>query len=443
MENKVFINDNLPKTYFSFALPVVFSMIITLIYNLADTYFIAATGNTDLVAGVSLCAPVLTVLMALGNVFAQGGCSLISRLLGQQDHSAVRHVSAFCVYISLLTGIVVGIAMLIFRTPILYALGTNADTCLHALPYYTCLTVGAPFVVVSYIYTNLLRAEGMSKEAFIGTVSGAVINIILDPIFILALGWNAGGAAFATILGYLCSDLYCFAVFKKKSQHLSVLLKETGIPLKYVKQILGIGIPAALTNIMQSISVILINHFLLPYGNIQVATMGIVLKVNSIALFVLIGLAFGGQPLFGYYYGSDDKKRLAELYRFCITFISIVALILTLFVYIAAPQLLRCFATDPQMITDGTLMLRLQVVSSVFAGFVLLNTIVTQSAGKITASFLLSISRQGVVFLIVLLIAAKTSGYYGVLASQAIADIITAVLAGMLIYLQKDLFSCC
>lgn len=438
MESTVFTNNNLPKTYLKFALPVVFSMIITLIYNLADTYFIAATNHTDLVAGVSLCAPVLTVLMAFGNVFAQGGCSLISRLLGQQDLPSIRHVSSFCVYISLLCGIIIGAVMLLLRAPILYALGTDADTYIHALPYYTYLTIGAPLVIVSFIYTNLLRAEGMSKEAFIGTVSGAIINIILDPIFIFILGWNAGGAAIATVLGYLVSDIYCFIIFQTRSPHLSVSLKETGIPLEYVKQILGIGIPAALTNIMQSISVIFINHFLLPYGNIQVAAMGIVLKVNSIALFVLIGLAFGGQPLFGYYYGSKDRERLAELYRFCVIFISLTAIILTVFVYITAPRLLGYFATDSQIITDGTIMLRLQVVSSVFVGFILLNTIVSQSAGKMAVSFLLSISRQGVVFLIVLLIAAKAAGYYGVLASQTIANIITAALAGLMIRIEKE-----
>lgn len=437
METAIFNNDNLPKTYLTFALPVVFSMIITLIYNLADTYFIAATNNTDLVAGVSLCAPVFTVLMAFGNVFAQGGCSLISRLLGQQEFRAVRHVSSFCVYVSIFSGIVIGSAMLIFRVPILHALGTDADTYLHALSYYTYLTVGAPFIVVSFIYTNLLRSEGMSKEAFIGTVSGAIINIILDPVFIFILGLNAGGAAIATVLGYLCSDIYCFVIFKRKSQYLSVLLKEISVPPEHVKQILGIGIPAALTNIMQSISVIFINHFLLPYGNIQIAAMGIVLKVNSIALFVLIGLAFGGQPLFGYYYGAKDRQRLRSLYRFCVTFISAVAIILTIVVYLTAPQLLRCFATDSQMIADGITMLRLQVISSVFVGFVLLNMIVSQSAGKMASSFLLSISRQGVIFLIVLLIAEKTTGYYGILASQTIANVITAILAGLLIYFQK------
>lgn len=439
MENSLFTCDNLPKLYFRFTLPVVFSMVVTMIYNLADTYFIAATNNTDLVASVSLCAPIFTFLMAVGNIFAQGGSSLTSRLLGHQDTQSIRHVSSFCVYVSFICGTAIGIFMILFHTPILNILGTDANTFPYAVQYYTCLAIGAPLIVVSFIYTNLLRAVGMSKEAMIGSVSGAIINIILDPVFIFSLKLGSGGAAIATVLGYLCANIYCFMIFLKKNKYLSILPSEITIPGNYIKQILGIGIPAALTNIMTSISVAIINLFLLPYGNEKVAVMGIVLKVYSIILLILTGLAFGGQPLYGYYFGSNDGKRLSKLYRFCVTFISATAIILSLFVCAAAPYLLKCFINDSRMITDGTTMLHLQVISTAFVGFVLLNTIVFQSAGKMGTSFLLSISRQGLVFLPVILIAVHTAGYYGILAAQAIADIITAVVTGLFLYKQTHL----
>lgn len=433
MENSLFTDNNLPKLYFRFALPVVFSMVITMVYNLADTYFIAATGNTDLVAGVSLCSPVFTFLMAIGNIFAQGGCTLTSRLLGHQDITSVRHVSAFCVYAALGSGVVIGICMLIFRVPLLHLLGSDADTFPYAMPYYSWLAAGAPLIVVSFIYTNLLRAVGKSKEAMIGTISGAILNMILDPFFIFTLKLGAGGAAIATVLGYLCSTIYCFVNFAKKDNNLSIHISEAGISGAYVKQIFGIGIPAALTNIMTSLSVAVMNIFLLPYGNEKIAAMGIVLKIHSIVLLVLTGLAFGGQPLYGYYFGSDDRKRLTMLYRFCVSFISISAIALSLFVYVAAPWLLGFFLDDPQLITTGAIMLHLQVISSVFVGFVLLNNIVIQSAGNIAASFMLSVSRQGIIFLPVILIAVNTAGYYGILISQAIADVITAGIACILL----------
>lgn len=433
MEQTVFTEKSLPRMYFRFALPVVFSMVITMVYNLADTYFIASTGNTALVAGVSLCAPVFTFLMAIGNIFAQGGCSLISRLLGSQDTQALRHVSAFCVYVSLVSGVAIGIIMVLFHTSILHMLGAGTDTISYASQYYTVLVMGAPLIIVSFVYTNLLRAVGMSKEAMFGTVSGALINIILDPIFIFVMGLGSGGAGIATVLGYLFEDLYCFWIFWKKNDLLSVTLREVSIPKENVGQIFGIGIPASLSNIMTSISVGVINQLLLPYGTEKIATMGIVLKAYYIVLLVLTGLAFGGQPLYGYYFGSNDRKRLLELYRFCVCVISGTAVILSLVLFVTAPQILGCFLEDARLIADGVIMLRLQVVSTVFVGFVLLNTIVFQSAGKIAASFWLSISRQGLFFLPAILICGHVAGYYGILASQAIADVVTAVAAGILL----------
>lgn len=433
LENSLFITNHLPKLYFRFALPVVFSMVVTMVYNLVDTYFIAATGNTDLVAGVSLCAPVFTFLMAIGNIFAQGGCTLTSRLLGHQDTTSVRHVSAFCVYAALASGAGIGICMFLFRAPLLHMLGAGADTLPYAMPYYTWMAAGAPLVVVSFIYTNLLRAVGKSKEAMIGNISGAILNMLLDPFFIFTLKLGSGGAAIATVLGYLFSTIYCFVIFAKKDNDLSIHISEAGVSGAYVKQIFGIGIPAALTNIMTSLSVAVMNIFLLPYGTEKVAAMGIVLKIHSIVLLILTGLAFGGQPLYGYYFGSGDRERLTKLFRFCITFISASAVALSLFVYMASTWLLGFFLDDPQLIATGTTMLHLQVISAVFIGFVLLSNIVIQSAGKIAASFILSVSRQGIIFLPVILIAAYTAGYYGILISQAIADVITAGIACMLL----------
>ena len=322
MENEIFENEKVSKAYIRLSLPLVFSLVVTLIYNLADTFFVAQTNDTNIVAGGSLGMPVLTLLMALGNIFAQGGASLVSRLLGQNDRQAIRRASSFCFYITIFTGIVIAIVMLVFRVPVLYVIGTSEETFSHASDYYTYLAIGAPVTMLSFIHSNLLRSEGMSKESMIGTVLGALVNIVLDPIFISAIGWGAAGAAIATVIGYLCSDVYFMVIVAKKSNILSINPKEIRIPAKHVRQILIVGIPAAITNLMQSAGVVMMNQFLLPFGNDKIAAMGIVLKVSMIVLLLLTGFSFGGQPLFGYYYGSGDKKRLSELFSFCIRFIS-------------------------------------------------------------------------------------------------------------------------
>lgn len=436
MEKAVFNETKVSKAYLRLAIPLVFSMAVGLIYNLADTFFVAQTNDTNVVAGVSLGMPLFTALMAIGNVYAQGGSSLISRLLGKEDLQGVRHVSSFCFYGAIFTGAIIGIVLLVFRVPLLYVLGANEQTYRHASDYFLYLAIGAPVIVLTFIHSNLLRAEGMSKESMLGNVVGSLVNIVLDPIFISVLGWNAAGAALATVIGNLCTDLFFLAVVLKKSKILSVNLREVKIPLEHVGQILGIGVPAAIVNLMSSASSVLINQFLLPFGNEKIAAMGIAMKVSMIVLLLITGLAFGGQPLFGYYYGSGDRKRLSQLLSFCLKFISAVALGLSALVFIAAPLLMRSFMDNDAIVQAGTVMLRWQVSSMVFVGMVLLFTIIFQSSGKVLGSFLLSISRQGVVFLVVILIAYNLLGYYGVVMSQAIADLITAIFAAALFMKQ-------
>ncbi len=436
MNNEIFNEAKISKAYIKLSLPLVFSMVITLIYNLADTFFVAQTNDTGIVAGVSLGMPVFTLLMAIGNIFGQGGASLISRLLGQKNMAEIRHVSSFCFYASLLAGIIIGALMLIFRTPLLIVIGASSETFVHASEYYICLAIGAPVIILSFIHSNLLRSEGLSKESMTGTILGALINIILDPIFISSFGWGALGAAAATVIGYLFSDIFFIIIVAKKSELLSINLREMNVTLKHIGQILGIGIPAAIVNLMQSVSVVLVNQFLLPYGNEKIAAMGIVLKINMIALLLLTGFAFGGQPLFGYYYGSKDKKRLSELFHFCLRFICSIAIVLTIIIFAAAPLLMGFFIDNAAIVHDGTIMLRWQIISMVFVGIILLTTIIFQSFGKVIASFILSISRQGIIFLLVLIIAYHFMGYMGIIISQAAADIITAVMTVILFYKQ-------
>lgn len=429
MDQTVFDLDHLPRTYFKLALPVALGMIVTLIYNLADTYFIARTGSTSLVAGVSLCSPVFTALMAFGNIYGQGGSSLISRLLGKKDPDSVRRVSSFCFYVAIGTGIVLAVPMLVFRRPFLTLIGADGDTLPYASEYFTVLAAGAPIIILSFIHSNLLRCEGLAASSMLGTSGGALVNIILDPIMISSLGWGARGAAIATVLGYVFSDLFFLLVLYRRSRYLSVTPKDAHVSGGELRQILGVGVTAAISNLMQSMSLVVMNHFLLPYGNDKIAAMGIVLKINMIAQLMLVGFAFGGVPLFGYLYGGDDRHRLNKLIRFCLTFLIGLAAALSVVLFAAAPLLMRTFIDVEGIISDGTVMLRWQTVGNLFAAVVLLLTCLFQATGKMLPAFLLSISRQGVVFIAVLAVAVILAQYQGLLVSQAVADLLSAVLA--------------
>lgn len=208
MQNELFEKEPIHKAYLKMTMPVVLSMIVSLIYNMVDTYFIAQTGNTELIAGVSLSVPVFTLMIALGDIFGLEGSSVISRLFGQEKEEDGKRLSVFCFYAALICGVIVALVMLPLRQPVLHLLGADVDTFPYASQYFTFIILGAPFIIVSYTPSNLLRAEGFATASMTGTILGAVINMILDPIFISELGFGAAGAAIATVMGNICSDIY-------------------------------------------------------------------------------------------------------------------------------------------------------------------------------------------------------------------------------------------
>lgn len=358
MQSMIFDSNHPVREYFKLSLPVVLSMLVSLIYNLADTFFIGRTNNADLVAGVSLCVPVFTLLMAFGNIYGQGGNSLISRALGKQNHDLVRHISSFCFWGALLTGVGLTFVGLVFSKPILMSLG-------------------------------------------------------------------AQGAAIATVLGYVATDLYFLYVLRKKSSLLSLRWKAQADK----KEILGIGASAAITNITQSVCIILMNQCLLPYGNEQIAAMGIVLKVTMIVQLLLTGFAFGGAPLYGYLFGSQNFGTLKKLIRFCVLWMGGLALALSLPLFCFPKALLSVFIQVNTVIEAGATMLRWQCAGMVFGGLVLFFTVLFQTTGKMAPSYILSLSRQGIVFVVVLFVLKSAFGYSGILASQAVADWFSAAIA--------------
>ena len=429
MQNELFESAFVPKAYMKLALPVVLSLIVSLVYNMVDTYFIALTGKQELVAGVSLAAPIFTLMIAFGDIFGLGGSSLISRLFGEKREEEAKRASAFCLWAAIGFGIFVTIVLLVFRTPILKLLGTDAATFEYAGEYYTWIAVGAASIILGLVPSNILRTEGLAMQAMAGSILGSIVNIILDPVFIFGLGQGAAGAAMATVIGNVIADVYYIYVMNKKAKRLSVSLKEIKIPGTMIRDILVIGIPASITNLMQSIMIMITNHYLIAYGTDKVAAMGIALKANMISAFILVGFAFGGQPLVGYNYGARNKKRLKEILRFAYLFEAGLALVFTISISVFAPAIIKIFMNQSDIITNGAMMLRFQQLGMVFMAVTLVSTCVCQSVGSAAGAFALSISRQGVLYAISLMVLNAIFGYTGIIATQACADVLTAVIA--------------
>ena len=433
MEQELFSRAPIPRAYFKMALPVVLSMLVSLVYNMVDTWFIAQTQNTALVAGVSLCAPMFTLMVAMGDIFGLGGSSLISRLLGQGEEKRVRHVSAFCSYGAIVWGVLVGALMLIFRQPILHLLGASSDTMDSAMAYYSYLALGAPAIIFTLVPSNILRTEGMAVASMVGSITGTVVNIILDPIFIFGLNMGAGGAALATVLSNVVSAVLFIVLLVTKSQRLSVRPGDCSVQGTELREILVIGVPASITNLMQSFAMTLTNRFLLPYGTENVAALGIALKVNMIVMLIMVGFAFGAQPLLGYNYGANNRERLRDILKFDVLVQLVFSVVMTVVFLISAPQIIRMFMSDGGVIQAGSRILRCMVITMPLMGIILVCTTLFQAAGKAMPAFLLSISRQGVALLICMVVLSAVFGFYGVILAQAAADVVSVILALVLL----------
>ena len=442
MQNDLFEKEAIPKAYMKMALPVVMGMVVTLVYNLVDTYFIALTGNTNLIAGISLCAPLFTLLLAIGDIFGIGGSSVISRILGAHDTDDARKKSVLCFYSAIITGLVFTVIMLAFKKQILMVLGSTAQTYTYADQYYSWLILGSTFVIFSLVPSNLLRAEGMSLQSMIGSIVGTVVNIILDPIFIFGLGLGAAGAAIATVIGYIVTCIFFVVIIVKRSNVLSMDFRQFSIDAASFGSIFAIGLPSSITNLMQTVGITLTNRFLQPYGDDNIAIMGIVLKIVNIALLVIVGLAFGGQPLIGYNYGAGLKDRLKKILGFGMAVTGGTGIVFLILLSVVANGLISRFLTDPEMIKMGVTMLRMQLLGMPLMGVCLIVICSFQATGKATGAFVLSACRQGIVFLPVMIVLSLLMGLNGVISAQFVSDIFTIVVAFVLfkVFLWKEIF---
>lgn len=438
--DKLFENTSIKRAYFILALPVVMSMAVTIIYNMVDTFFVAKTGNPNLVAGVSQGAPIFTLMIAIGDIFGLGGSSVISRLFGERRDKTARYISGYCFYASITCGLVVTALMFIFQTPVLRMLGASPATWKYAREYYLVIAGGATFIIFGLSPNNILRTEGLATQAMIASITGTGINVVLNPIFIFTCGLGAAGSALATVVSNVIADVLMVYYLRTKSKKLTTSIRETKISGKLQREIYAIGIPASVTNIMVTFATALTNRYLIAYGANSVAAMGIAMKVNTVIVMVMVGFAFGAQPLIGYTYGARDERRFRETLRFDLSVVAGLALVLTVLMMVFVPQIIRLFMRDPEIVREGTGMLRWLASSTTIAGIIMVLTTTFQSMGKATPAFWLSFSRQGLSFLIAIVVLSHFFGYTGVLAAQACADVLTLVLAAFLYHKYQPHF---
>ncbi len=437
--DELFAKAPIKKVYFKLAFPVVLGMITTMIYNLADTMFVAKTGNTDLVAGVTIGAPLFTFLIAVSDIFGLGGSSLISRLFGEKRYDLSKRISSFCLFGSVIVGIILTILLLVFAKPILILLGAKTSTYSYAFDFYGIFGLGSVFIIFSLVPQNLIRTEGLAFEAMLSTMIGTILAIILDPIFLFVLKWGATGVGLANIIGYLVTDLLLIFFTIKNAHYISLNPKIMKISGQNIKDVIAIGIPGSITNFAQSFGMALFNSSLAAYGANKVAAMGITQKIYSIVILVIVGFAFGAQPLIGYNYGAKNWQRLKDILRFDTIVLVSYAIVVGGALIILAKPVTALFMNQPSIVSAGSYMLIATIITTPFVGIILVYTTVFQSIGNAWGAFVMAITRQGIIYFIVLEILKSTLGYHGIVWSQALSDILTWIIGYFMFKKSLDL----
>ena len=432
----VFEKDPVPVAVLKLALPTVLSMIVTVFYNMVDTFFVGMTNDANQVAAVSVATPVFLFFMAAGNIFGVGGSSFLSRALGEKKYDKAKHISSFCLYAGIFVGIVGAVLMLTFMKQILNAVGTSENTFGFAKDYLSWIAYGGPAIVVSTAFTNLIRGEGAAQSSMKGMMAGTVANIILDPIFILdsflgipCLGLGVAGAAIATVLGNIVSIVIFFFHVAKPSSVLTLSPTYFQIRNGILRGVLLIGLPASLTNILMSLSNIVMNKFLVTYGDVAVAGMGIAMKANMLVIFVQLGLGMGIQPLVGYNFGAKNYRRMKDVMKFSVLCTTIAGISLTAIYFIFTRQIISIFIKDEAVIGMGIRMLRALMVSSPVIGLQFVLNFSFQAMGKAKESLTLAVSRQGFIFLPAIIIFDMLFQLNGLIFAQPVADLCSITLA--------------
>ena len=424
----------IPRAVAKLAVPTILSSLVTVLYNLADTYFVGMLNNSVQNAAVTLAAPLILAFNAVNNLFGVGSSSMMSRALGSRDYETVHRSSAFGFYCSIFCGLLFSLLYVVFQPFVLTILGADTTTA-EATAGYLRWTVacGAAPTILNVVMAYLVRAEGAALHASIGTMSGCILNIILDPIFILPWGLNMGaeGAGLATFLSNCVACGYFFVLLYVKRENTHVCIKPSMFCLKrkIVLGVCGVGIPASIQNLLNVTGMTVLNNFTSSYGSDAVAAMGITQKINMVPMQIAMGLSQGIMPLISYNYASGNTPRMKKTLTFAAK-ISLTALVIVAAgYYVGAGALVRMFMQDPTIVAYGTRFLRGFCLGLPFLCMDFLAVGVFQAVGLGKNAFIFAILRKVVLEIPALIILNALFPLYGLAYAQFAAEIILAAAA--------------
>ena len=422
------------KAVVKMGVPLIAGMFIMVLYNLVDTFFIGLMRDDYQLAAVNLAYPVMMVTIAISNMVGTGASSLIARSIGAGDKEKASHTLTAGFELTIMNSLLVTIIGLALLSGIVTGLGARENTFIYTKQYVQVILMGTIFTMGNYTFGQLLRSEGSVRYSIVGMIAGTLVNIVLDPLFIFTLGLKIRGAAIATIIGNACgmaASLWFYAKNMALIRPKFMYLKPDGM---IIRGIYWVGVPASLETLLTSTAYIVNNKLAVGYGELTVAAMGVAQKIMSLGNYIYQGFASGTQPIMGFNYGAKNYQRMLDILKAGVMVVSGTELVVMAIYGIFAPHLIGIFTDSTTVIGIGTRVLRAIMCILPFVGSISMSRASFQAMGKPGFAFGITLMRQLILYIPLLLILNHTFGFYGMIWAQPITEVIMMTVSLTLLY---------
>lgn len=417
------------RVILSMAVPTIVSMLVTCLYTIVDTYFVGQL-NTQSTAAVGIVFSLMCLVQAIGSFFGHGSGSYMSRELGARRLDNANAMAATGLVYALVSGAIIAVVGLVYVETLSLWLGSTPTILPYTMQYLTIVLLGSPFQIASFTLNSQLRMQGNTRHAMWGIVSGVVLNVVLDPLFIFGLDMGLRGAALATVMGQLVSFVILYIMCAKSGES-GVVLRPASFSLRwhYVREIVYGGSPSLSRQGLASISVVLLNLSAATYGDAAVAAMSIVSRVTMFVMSVIVGLGQGFQPFCGYCFGAGLYSRLRQGFWFTVRVGFVFLLLVSAIVFCLAEPCVAIFRDDPIVIAVGSTALRWHLAVYPLNAYIMTGNMMLQTTRKPLRANVLSSARKGLVFIPFILLLPHLFGLMGVAMCQAVCDVVTFLIA--------------
>ncbi len=433
---KLFRTQSVWKSIFSLAVPSVIIILVMILYNMTDMFFVGQLGDTRQVAAVSVVGPLFSLSAAVATMLGSGGCALIAKALGSDHMQKAKAYASLCFWGAIGFGIVIGAALLSAGKAILPVLGAMEEILPYAGIYLYVCALGVPFMLASTTLGTIIRAEGAVKEGMVGNMAATFVNILLDPLFILVFGMGVAGAAAATVIGNLVGTLYYVYFMRKKAVVLNMSIRLAAKNRKELFSVILLGMPNALSSILSGFASTFSNRLLRGYGTGAIAAMAAAGKTTMLIGMIQMGICMGIQPLLAYNYGAKDIARLKEIIQKVSILTISVGAMTGGFCYFCRSQIISMFIKESSVAVMGEEMVLFLVIASPVIGLYYLSTNFVQASGCAVPATVMSVLRQGILLIPFLYLFHGLMGLSGIAVAHTAADILSVAVSMLLLFRQ-------